>query len=92
MKEYEALLIINPEKEASLKEVMHAITAGIAKAKGKVKKEENWGKQRIAYAIRKRREGIFYKLDFEIAPSQIAGLKNNYKLNPDILRMTITKK
>ena len=92
MKEYEALLIIDAEKEASLKEATDAITRSITKAEGKVQKEENWGKQRLPYPINKKREGIYYRLDFSIAPGEIAALRNGYKLNADILRATITKK
>ena len=92
MKDYEALLIIEAEKEASLKEVTDAIIGIIAKAKGEIKKEENWGKQRLPYAINKKKDGVYYRLDFSIEPEEITGLKNNYKLNQDILRVTITKK
>jgi small subunit ribosomal protein S6 len=92
MKEYEAIFIIDPEKEKSLKEIAGAITAGITKGRGKVLKEENWGKQRLAYIIKKNREGIYYKLDFSMEPSGISALSNSYKLNSDILRTMITAK
>ena len=92
MREYEALLIVDAEKESSLKQVTSDIIRSVTKAKGKVNKEENWGKQKLPYSIKKKREGIYLKLGFSAEPSEIAGLKNNYKLNQDILRATITVK
>ncbi|UCD54876.1 MAG: 30S ribosomal protein S6, partial [Candidatus Omnitrophota bacterium] len=50
MKQYEALFIIDPDKEQSLKEVTGNITAGITKNHGKINKEENWGKQKLGYS------------------------------------------
>ena len=92
MKSYEALFIINPDKEGSLKEITGAVTDSITKAGGKVEKEENWGKQKLAFRIEKRADGIYYKLDFSIEPSEISVLNSNYKLNADILRVMITAK
>ncbi|MBL7157199.1 MAG: 30S ribosomal protein S6 [Candidatus Omnitrophica bacterium] len=92
MKGYEALFIIDPDKEASIKEITGAITGSITKAGGKVEKEENWGKQRLAFRIKKKADGVYYKLDFSIEPSNISVLNSNYKLNTDILRVIITTK
>ena len=92
MQEYEALVIIDPKKEESVKQVQDSVTSAITKQNGKVLKEENWGKQRLSYAIKKTPEGIYFKLDFSIKASEIAGLKAGYRLNPDILRLMITKK
>lgn len=92
MKEYEALFILDPDKEESLKEIASGITGTIAKKKGKINKEENWGKLRMAYLIKKKTDGIYYKLNFSIDPSEISALNNSYKLNADILRVMITVK
>ena len=92
MKEYETLLIIDPDKEGSLKEIVSGVIEAVTKGKGKVSKEENWGKQRLAYPVKKKAEGIYYKLNFSLDPSEIARLRNSYKLNPDILRAMITAK
>lgn len=90
MKEYEVLFIIDPDKEKSLKEITGSITASITKNRGKINKEENWGRQKLAYTIKKKSEGIYYKLSFSIEPSEISRLNNSYNLNADILRAMIT--
>lgn len=92
MKTYEALFIIDPGKESSLKEITSSIGEAIAKGKGKITKEENWGKQRLEHLVKKNRDGIYYKLEFTIDPLEISTLNASYRLNPDILRLMITAK
>lgn len=91
MREYEGLFIIDPGKEESLKEIEDFIASNITKRSGKVEKQESWGRQKLAYPIRKNREGVYYKLEFSIEPSEISGLQDAYKLNSDILRVIITQ-
>ena len=92
MREYKALFIIESDKEASLKEILGSIAAGITKVDGKISKEENWGKQHLAYPINKKPDGIYYKLDFSMDPSKLKALNSSFKLNSDILRVMITVK
>lgn len=92
MKEYEALFIIDPSQESSIKDVIAGIQDAITKTNGNVSKEENWGKKRIPYEIKKNQEGIYYKIAFSADPSEMSTLRNSYKLNSSILRSTITKK
>lgn len=90
--EYEALFVIDPEKENSIKEVTSGITGAITRSKGTVIKEESWSRQKLTYPIKKNAEGIYYKLDFSADPSKISELNNNFKLNANILRVMITAK
>jgi len=92
MAEYEALFIIDPEKEKSVKEITSGITGTVGKVGGSVTKEENWGKQRLAYPVKKNSDGIYHKLDFSAEPAKISELSNIFKLNTDILRVMITAK
>ncbi|OGW74780.1 MAG: 30S ribosomal protein S6 [Omnitrophica bacterium RBG_13_46_9] len=91
MNEYDGLFIIDPTKEKSLKEVTEGISGAVLKSNGKINKEENWGKQKLNYQIKKNTEGIYYKLNFSMDPSAISALKNTYKLNMNILRAMITR-
>lgn len=92
MKKYEALFVIDPEKEGALDAIKESIAASISKSKGAIDSDADWGKQRLSHAIDKRPDGIYYKLDFTIDPSEIKVLNNTYKLNQDILRVMITAK
>ncbi|MBN1353861.1 MAG: 30S ribosomal protein S6 [Candidatus Omnitrophica bacterium] len=90
MKSYEALFIIDPDKEGTLKDVTAGITDVINKNSGKIDKEETWGKQKIAYPVKKKKDGIYYKLNFSIDASKIESLNKSYKLNQDIIKVMVT--
>lgn len=92
MKQYQSLFIVDPAKENSLETITSGIKEAITKNNGTVEKEENWGKQRLSFAVKKSQEGIYYKLEFSIDPSEIDKLSRSYKLNQDILRTMITVK
>jgi len=92
MREYTGLFIINPDKEKTLEEVTAVIKDSITKVNGKIEQEENLGNQKISFPVKKNTHGVYYKLDFQIDPSQISTLNAGYKLNADILRAMITVK
>ena len=92
MKEYEALFVIDPEKEGSLKEITESIVGTITKNKGKIDQQATWGKQKLSHPIDKKQDGIYYKLDFSMDPSGIRTINNTYKLDANILRVMITAK
>ena len=92
MKNYEALFVLKPGQEESLKKVTASITDSIKKNKGKILKEDNWGRRNLAYPIKKHREGIYYKLNFSIGSLSIETLNQTYKLNSGILRTLIIKR
>ena len=91
MKSYQALFILKPSSEESVKKSISSIQEAITKNNGKVLKEENWGKKEIAYPIKKHKEAVYYKVDFSIEPSLVSKIDKAYRLNSSILRTLIFK-
>ncbi len=54
--------------------------------KGKVIKEEKWGKKTLAYSIKKNHTALFYNFQFEIDKKNVLELKNKFNFNEKILR------
>ena len=92
MKNYEALFVLKPGQEDSIKKVTASIADSIKKNKGNIIKEDNWGKRTLAYPIKKHQEGVYYKLNFSIDSLSIENLNRTYKLNSGILRTLIIKR
>lgn len=92
LKCYEILFIINPRKEDSFKNICETIHKEITRRGGRIDRENEMGRRKLAYPIRKKDEGILYLLEFSIAPSHIDEMKNIFELNQDIIRFTISKK
>jgi len=90
---YEGLFIIKPDlAEADAGNLVKAIGDTLTKNKASVKKEENWGKRQLTYPIKKFREGMYYKVEFQSSPEAVSKLREAYALTPEILRIMITKR
>ena len=92
MNKYESVIIVNPNlDEAALKAVEDKFT-GIINENGKVEKVDRMGKRRLAYEIKKQKEGYYMVFEFESKPEAIAELERNYRITDDIMKYIIVKK
>jgi small subunit ribosomal protein S6 len=53
-------------------------------------KVENWGKRRLAYDIRKQREGTYAVLEVSAEPSTVKEFERQLRLNENVLRFLST--
>lgn len=92
MNKYESIIIINPEiEEAGLKEIEDKFT-GLINENGKVESVENMGKKRLAYDIKKNKEGTYLLFNFEAEPDSISELERVYRITDEILKFIVVRK
>ncbi len=93
MNKYEAMFIVKPDlSDADKKLLFSQISDAVVKNNGSVSQANIWSeKRKLYFSIKKYREGIYYLMNFIIAPDAVAKLKQIYKLNENILRVLITK-
>jgi small subunit ribosomal protein S6 len=66
------------------------IQAGIKQKGGEILKIHDLGRRRLAYTIEGHREGHYYVIYFNLPPSEVAELWQEYHLNEDLIRfMTV---
>src|SRR3989304_541412 len=53
---------------------------------GEVTKLDNWGKRRLAYDIRKQREGTYAVFEVSAEPSTVKEFERQLRLNANVLR------
>lgn len=93
MAKYEAMFITksglgDQEKETILKQV----TDIISKNEGKVNKKEVWlDKHRLAFSIKKQKEGTYFLVEFNIPESAIIKLNQAWRLSENILRFQVIR-
>jgi small subunit ribosomal protein S6 len=93
MSKYEAMIIIKPdlgddERKALFSQIGEAVTRN----KGAVSQAAVWAeKRKLWFPIKKNQEGIYYLVNFNAPASAVAEIRNNYKLNENILRTLITR-
>src|SRR5258705_4441707 len=58
---------------------------------GEVGKAESWGKRRLAYDLRKQREGTYAVIESSAEPSTIKEFERQLRLNEHVLRFLTTR-
>jgi len=75
--------------EDGLEKALGRIREEIAKHDGSAGDSKIMGKRTFARPMKKKHDGIFVKLDFQMDPARIDALKGRFKLNEDIFRVQI---
>ena len=92
MNKYESVIIVNPNvDEAGLKALEEKFT-GLINENGKVESVENIGKKRLAYEIKKFKEGTYMLFNFESNPDSIKELERVYRITDDVIKFIVVRK
>jgi len=92
MHKYEAMFIIKPTlSDEERKTLFNQIGDTIVKNGGVVSKAAIWSeKRKLYFTIKKFQEGVYYLVNFNIAPAGIVKIEQVYKINENILRVLIS--
>lgn len=91
MRNYEVILVVHPElDETAFKGVIEKVSGWITTSGGSVVKVDVWGKRRMAYAIRKQREGQYVLFQAQMAPTFTAELERNLRFLEPVMRFIVT--
>ena len=86
MNKYESVVIINPSvEEEKVKELSQKFTE-IINNDGKVEKVEELGKKKLAYEVKKNKEGYYIVINFEANPDLISELERNYRIMDEVIK------
>ena len=89
---YECTFICSPELDSTKVEEMTAkVSKIIETAGGTIKNLQQLGKKKLAYNIKKFREGNYVYVDFESNGSVVLSLENFFKVNDDVIRFLTVK-
>jgi small subunit ribosomal protein S6 len=92
MRNYEVGVIVHPEVNPdALNTLMEKIKGWIAESGGSITKVDQWGKRRMAYAIRKQQDGQYLFLYADMPATATAVLERNLRLTEQILRFAIVR-
>ena len=91
MNKYESVVIIDPSvEEEKVKELSQKFT-DIINHDGKVEKVEELGKKKLAYEVKKNKEGYYIVIHFEANPNLIAELERNYRIIDEVIKFITIK-
>jgi small subunit ribosomal protein S6 len=92
MREYELMVILDPELEErtvapSLDRFLNVVRQG----GGSVENVDIWGRRRLAYDINKRSEGIYAVVNMTATPDVAKELDRQLGLNESVLRTKLIR-
>ena len=91
MREYELVFIVHPDlDDTALKDVIEKVSGWITEGGGNVSKVDLWGKRKMAYSIRKQKEGQYVLLKTEMEPTFGVTLERNLRFLEPVMRFLIT--
>lgn len=90
MRDYELVFIVHPDlDDAALNEVVERVKAWITDASGKIEKIEQWGKRKLAYPIRKQKEGQYVLVRLSMDPASCSVLERNLRFLEPVMRFLL---
>jgi small subunit ribosomal protein S6 len=91
MRTYEVVLIVNSDlDETALTALVEKVKTWIGDAGGTVAKVDAWGKRRLAFPIRKQRDGQYVLIEASMPPAFMSELDRNLRFLEPVMRYLIT--
>lgn len=92
MNTYELIYCFKPTLDPDSVEVaIRNVEGYITNLEGKILKTDKVGRKKLAYDVRKFRDGFYANTLFELSPDNIVKLRRNLKLNDNVIREMILK-
>ena len=90
MNTYEAFIILKPILDVDNSDnVLKMVEEAIDKLGGKILKKEKLGRKRLAYEIKKFKDGFISVYQLALEPSSISSLLRTMHINEDVLRFMV---
>jgi len=91
MNKYESVVIVNPNlEEESIKDLIKKFS-DLINADGTVTSVEEMGRRKLAYEIKKQKEGFYLVFKFEAKPEIITELERNYRITDEVIKFMVIK-
>ncbi|MEW6030538.1 MAG: 30S ribosomal protein S6 [Chloroflexota bacterium] len=87
MRKYELVCIIQPDlDETAFNGILDRVKGYVSEAGGTVDKVDVWGRKRLAYLIRKQREGQYVLMNLSLPSRATADLERNLRFIEPVMR------
>ena len=87
MRKYELVCVIQPDlDETAFNSVVEKVKGWISESGGTVDKVDVWGRRKMAYIIKKHREGQYVLLNMTMSPTATFDLERNLRYQEPIIR------
>ncbi|MBI2252888.1 MAG: 30S ribosomal protein S6 [Armatimonadetes bacterium] len=92
MREYEAVYILNPQmKEEEENQLVEKFSQQIVTMGGEVVNIEHWGEKKLAYEVKRNKEGRYVLMHFKGQSAAVKELERIFKIQDEVLRYTVVR-
>lgn len=87
MRKYELVCIVQPDlDETAYTAVVDRVKGWVSESGGTVDIVDSWGRRRLAFPIRKHRDGQYVLMNLSMNPASTRELERNLRFQESILR------
>lgn len=91
MRKYELVCIVHPDlDETAFNGVVEKVKGWVTETKGNIDRVEVWGLKRLAYTIKKQREGQYILFNISLEPAATVALDQNLRFLEPVIRYMLT--
>ena len=91
MKAYELSVLFHPDLEINLEPAIEKVKKLIEGNGGKITREENDGKKRLAYSINGQDFAVYYYFDLELPSEAPAKISSTLNITDEVLRFLLVR-
>ncbi len=92
MRKYESLYILRPDlDEEATKALVERFSNVVTEQGGEVTNLDEWGKRKLAYPIKKHREGYYVLMNFNAEADVPRELERIFKITDGVLRYIVIR-
>lgn len=91
MNSYEFAILYHPDLEVDLSKAEGKLTKIITDNGGKIKKTDNWGKRKLAYAIKGHDYAVYVFYTVELPASSVQKIEATLNITDEVIRSLITR-
>ena len=92
LRPYEILVIVDPRPtDEEVTALLTQLGEQVKTLGAEVQKVDSWGKRRLAYDIKKQREGTYAVFEVSAEPSMVKEFERQLRLNENVLRFLSTR-
>ena len=92
MNKYESVIIINPNTDEKAIEETISKTTDLITKQGKVIQINKLGVKKLAYEIKRCKEGYYISFEYKTDSSVIAEIERQFRINESILKFLTVRK
>lgn len=91
MQKYELTVLIHPDLESKIDDAIAQVKTLITDNGGTVAREDNWGKKKLAYSIKRENFAIYVGFDLELPSAAPLKISNVLNISDYALRYLLVK-